>query len=54
VSTNLAARYLLSVPHEVPADTTLTSIQGDSRSIEDWTTTFQLVLLVVDPFTHES
>ncbi len=48
------ARYLLAVPHQVPADTVLTSIQGDSRSIEEWTTTFQVVLLVVDPFTHES
>jgi hypothetical protein len=42
------------VPHDVPADTVLASIQGDSRTIEDWTTTFQLVLFVVDPFTHES
>ncbi len=32
----------------------LESIQGDSQTIEEWTTTFQLVLFVVDPFTHES
>lgn len=27
---------------------------GDARTVEEWTTTFHLVLVVVDPFTFES
>jgi hypothetical protein len=32
----------------------LETVDGDSRPINDWVTTFHLVLVVVDPFTHES
>lgn len=39
---------------DVPADTPLTSLAGDTRPIEEWTTTFHLALVVLDPFTYES
>lgn len=37
-----------------PADLQLAPINGDPMSIEDWLTTFQLALVVLDPFTNES
>lgn len=43
------------MPIDVPGDVPLISLQGgDSRPIEEWTTTFQLALVVLDPYTHES
>ena len=40
---------------DVPGDVPLTSLQGgDTRPIEEWTTTFHLALVVLDPYTHES
>lgn len=43
------------MPIAVPADVPLTSLQGgDTRPISEWTTTFQLALVVLDPYTHES
>lgn len=43
------------MPTQVPADVPLTSLQGgDTRPIQEWTTTFQLGLVVLDPYTHES
>jgi hypothetical protein len=42
------------VAADVPADTPLTSLSGDTRPIEEWTTTFHLALVVLDPFTYES
>lgn len=32
----------------------LTSIGGETRTIGEWTTTFQLMTVVIDPYTHES
>ncbi len=37
-----------------PADLQLAPLGGRARPIENWVTTFHLVLVVVDPFTHES
>jgi hypothetical protein len=32
----------------------LAPVGGEARPIEDWVTTFHLVVVAVDPFTHES
>lgn len=32
----------------------LDPLNGDARPLEDWVTTFHLVLVVLDPYTHES
>ncbi|RMH81630.1 MAG: hypothetical protein D6683_03835, partial [Actinomyces sp.] len=37
-----------------PLDLELTAIDGDRRSLDDWLTTFPLVLVALDPYTHES
>ncbi|MDQ2651048.1 MAG: hypothetical protein M3Z03_16030 [Actinomycetota bacterium] len=37
-----------------PADLQLTPINGDAQPIDAWLTTFQLALVVLDPFTNES
>lgn len=42
------------MPTDVPSDTTLTSLSGDTRPIGEWTTTFHLALVALDPFTYES
>jgi hypothetical protein len=39
---------------DVPTDTPLTSLAGETRPISEWTTTFHLALTVLDPFTYES
>ena len=39
---------------QVPADATLTALGGESRPISEWTTTFQLLTVVLDPYTKES
>jgi hypothetical protein len=36
------------------ADLQLTPINGEAQSIDTWLTTFQLALVVLDPFTNES
>ncbi len=33
---------------------TLTPVNGEGRSIEEWLTTFHLVSVVIDPYTNES
>ena len=38
----------------VNEDVPLTALGGESRTIEEWLTTFQLLTVVVDPYTHES
>lgn len=38
----------------VKEDVKLTAIGGDTRTIEEWLTTFQLLTVVLDPYTHES
>jgi hypothetical protein len=42
------------VTPEVPADLTLTPLDGGARPVEEWTTTFHLVLVALDPYTYES
>jgi hypothetical protein len=35
-------------------DLTLTPLKGPSRTVSQWLTTFHLVFVALDPFTHES
>jgi hypothetical protein len=42
------------VPTDAPADVALTPINGSPHTLEQWLTTFHLVLGVLDPFTSES
>ena len=37
-----------------PADLILDPINGDPRTIAEWLVTFQLAIVVLDPFTNES
>jgi hypothetical protein len=37
-----------------PADLRLAPINGEARTIAEWLTTFQLAVVVLDPFTNES
>jgi hypothetical protein len=39
---------------QVPDDVELAPLDGEARTVSEWTTTFHLVLVVLDPFTHES
>jgi hypothetical protein len=39
---------------EVPAATTLAALGGETRTIDEWLITFQLLGVVLDPFTYES
>ena len=38
----------------VALDFELTPLDGESRSLSEWLTTFPLVPIVLDPYTHES
>jgi hypothetical protein len=49
-----AALALPPVVVDVAPDTPLTSLSGDTRPLTEWTTTFHLALVVLDPFTYES
>jgi hypothetical protein len=42
------------VATDPPADLTLAPINGDARTIDEQLTTFQLAVVVLDPFTNES
>jgi hypothetical protein len=42
------------VVKQVDADTQLTAIGGQARPISEWTTTFQLLTVVLDPYTEQS
>jgi hypothetical protein len=42
------------VATDVPADTPLVRVGGESRPLSEWTTTFHLAIVVLDPFTYES
>ena len=42
------------VDSTVALDTTLSSLGGESRPLEEWMTTFHLASVVLDPFTNES
>jgi hypothetical protein len=37
-----------------PGDLQLDPVQGDGHTLSEWLTTFQLAVVVLDPFTHES
>ena len=37
-----------------PTDLEITAIDGEPRAISDWLTTFPLLPVVLDPYTHES
>ena len=37
-----------------PADLQLASLTGDARTLDEWLKTFQLAVVVLDPFTNES
>lgn len=39
---------------QVPADTPLKAIDDEVRTVGQWTTTFHLALVVLDPYTYES
>lgn len=53
-SLKLAALRSLIVTTDVQADVKLTPLSGESRSISEWTTSFHLAIVVLDPFTLES
>lgn len=42
------------MPIEVAGDVVLTPLKGREKTLEQWTTTFHLALVVLDPFTYES
>ena len=39
---------------DVDGDVQLTPMRGEPRSLREWTTTFHLAVVVLDPFTYES
>ena len=39
---------------DVPADVQLTALKGSPRTIGEWTTTFHLAIVALDPYTLES
>lgn len=39
---------------EIPPGFKLTPINGEGRTVEEWLITFQLLAVVLDPFTYES
>lgn len=39
---------------QIDADVKLTAIGGESRTLDEWTTTFQLVTVILDPYTAQS
>jgi len=43
-----------AVATDLPADLILTPLRGEPRSVASWLTTFQLAVVVIDPFTNES
>jgi hypothetical protein len=42
------------VPTDPPADLELAPINGEARTIDEWLKTFQLAVVVLDPYTNES
>ena len=42
------------MPSDNVSEVPLTSLGGDTRPVEEWTTTFQLALVALDPYTQES
>jgi hypothetical protein len=37
-----------------PADLTVTALGGEPRTLEEWVTTFHLVMVAIDPYTDQS
>jgi hypothetical protein len=52
--TSVATFCAVSVAEQVPDSVSLTALTGDVASLDDWLTTFQLAVVVIDPFTSES
>jgi len=50
----LAALRFGTVITDVPADVQLTPLKGSPRTIAEWTTTFHLAIVALDPYTLES
>ncbi len=52
---SLAIRALVS-PHVgvAPSDLVLDSLRGDGYPLRDWLTSYPLLLVAIDPYTHES
>lgn len=44
----------MPVAEQVPDSVSLTALSGDVASLDDWLTTFQLAVVVIDPYTSES
>lgn len=44
----------MSVVEQIPDTVSLTALTGDVASLDDWLTTFQLAVVVIDPYTSES
>jgi hypothetical protein len=53
---NATAELLRSLPvaHAPSPDTVFAPLVGESRPLHEWTTTFHLASIVIDPFTNES
>lgn len=51
---NLVALPCEGVTTDVRADVELSPLTGDPRTISEWTTSFHLALIVLDPYTLES
>ena len=44
----------MPVVEQVPESVSLTALSGDTATLDDWLTTFQLAVVVLDPYTSES
>ncbi len=44
----------MAIETTVPGDVELAALSGEERTLDEWLTTFHLVLAVVDPYTKES
>lgn len=44
----------MAVAELVPENVSLTALTGDVATLDDWLTTFQLAVVVIDPYTSES
>lgn len=51
---NASRDLLRSFSVATALDTSLTTLDGESRPLKEWTTTFHLASIVIDPYTNES
>lgn len=51
---NASRDLLRSFSVAAALDTSLTTLDGESRPLKEWTTTFHLASIVIDPYTNES